>query len=203
MKIVSIALAAAGAAALSGCATTAAPGPVEVTRFVRPELQAQLGSGTIFVENAPGIDASSLEMAPFDAAVAHNLVRLGYSEAPRARAGQIAQVTMEQQVGQPQPSRSPVSVGLGGSTGSYGSGMGLGIGINLGKKKRSNLTTRLSVSIRDAAKGTVLWEGRALFSVSDGSPLAANSAAAATIADALFRDFPGNNGETLQVRVSK
>src|SRR5690606_42017636 len=32
--------------------------------------------------------------------------------------------------------RSPVNVGVGGSTGSYGSGVGLGVGINLGGGSR-------------------------------------------------------------------
>lgn len=203
MKFSHILLVTAAAATLSACATTA-PGPVEVTRFHQPAALAQLGQGTIFVDTAPGQDASSLELAPYKEAVARQLVRLGYREAPRDQAGQIAQVSLDRFTAEPEPKRNPVSVGVGGSTGSYGSGMGLGIGINLGGKKSGpEVATQLAVSIRSAATGEALWEGRGNFAVSNTSPLANSSANAATIAEAMFREFPGNNGETTEVKVSK
>ena len=93
-------------------------------------------------------------------------------------------------------------MGAGGSTGTYGSGVGLGIGINLGGGQREMIGTDLGVMIRDAASTDVIWEGRASISVSDNSDFADSSANASVVADALFREFPGNNGETVEVRVA-
>ena len=197
------ALAALGGLSVAGC-TTGAAGPVEVTRFHQPETLARLGNSTIFIDSAPGLEMSSLELSPYKAAVAKELVRLGYREVPRAEAAQIAQVDLERFTRDAGPQRSPVSVGVGGSTGGYRSGVGLGIGINLGgNKSREETGTALAVSIRDSATGDALWEGRANFSVSAASPLAATAANASIIADALFREFPGNNGETIEITPKK
>ncbi|MDZ4306895.1 DUF4136 domain-containing protein [Allopontixanthobacter sp.] len=202
MRISRIALAAIAAAGLSACTTTPV-GPVEVTRFHQPDTTAQLGRTTVFVESAPDTDVGSLELAPYKDAVARELAELGYRETSREQAAHIAQVSLERFVSEPQPKEGPVSVGVGGSTGSYGSGVGLGVGINLGgNKSAQEIGTRMAVSIRDAASGKALWEGRANFSVGTESPLAAADANAAAIADALFREFPGNSGETVEVKVS-
>jgi len=189
------------ALALAGCATP--PGPVEVTRFVAPESVARLGQGTIFVETMPGTDGDSLAMAPYKAAVARELAALGYVETDRASASQIAQVGVDGYVIGSNGRRSPVSVGVGGRTGGYGSGVGVGIGINLGGGERDRLGTELSVRISEAASGASLWEGRADFSPPEDSPLARGTANAQTVASALFREFPGNNGETIEVKVAE
>ena len=98
----------------------------------------------------------------------------------------------------------PVNVGVGGSTGSYGSGVGVGVGINLGGgKSRERLGTDLAVMIREKDGGKTLWEGRANLEVSPGSPLESASANATAISNALFRGFPGNNGETLDIEVTE
>lgn len=192
------------ALAASGCATTGQVGPAEVTRFIAPDAAARLGQGTVFVESAPGQDGDSLALTPYKAAVARELTRLGYREAPRELASQMAQVRLEQFVaGDDGLRRGPVSVGVGGSTGSFGSGVGLGIGINLGGgRKRDELVTRLGLMIRDKASGATYWEGRAQFSVSPDSPLAASEANAHALAGALLKDFPGANGETVEVPVT-
>ena len=188
------------ALALSACAT--APGPVEVTRFVAPSAAAMLGQGTVFVEAAPGMEGDSLALAPYKAAVAGELKRLGYGETARSGAGQVAQVSLERYAVDPAGRRGPVSVGVGGATGSYGSSVGLGVGINLGGDGRRE-GTLLKVVLRDAATQKVLWEGRADFQVSPKSPLASNPANAQTVAEALFREFPGNSGETIRVKAGQ
>jgi len=196
------ALAASIALALSACTT--APGPVEVTRFIAPDSAAQLASGTVFIDAVPGIKRS-LEDQPYRSAVAQELTALGYSEATREGAGQIAEVSVERYIlDNGQRRRGPVSVGVGGSTGSFGSGVGLGIGINLGDGGSGpKVGTELTVVIRDAESEATLWEGRADFVVSEKSALAQGSANAQTVAKALFREFPGNNGETVSVEVSE
>lgn len=201
MKPLSLALGLAAALALSGCATP--PGPVEVTRFLAPDRVALLGQGEIFIETGPGSQAEGLALAPYKAAVAEELRRLGYAESERANAGQIAQVAVQHYVIGAGGRRNPVSVGVGGSTGSYGSGVGVGIGINLGGGEKDRLGTELSVTIRDKASGDSLWEGRADFQPPENSPLARGQANAQTVASALFREFPGNNGETIEVKVTE
>lgn len=190
---------------LGGCATVPQVSPAEVTRFVAPEAAARLGQGTVFVENAPGVDGDSLALVPYKAAVARELIRLGYRETSRELADQVAQVRLDQSVeGADASRRGPVSVGVGGSTGTFGSGVGLGIGINLGGGgKRERLVTRLGLMIRDKATGATYWEGRAQFSVSPDSPLADNAANAQALAGALLQEFPGANGETVEVKVTQ
>ncbi|MBO6766937.1 MAG: hypothetical protein JJ901_01375 [Erythrobacter sp.] len=201
MKPLPIALGIAAALTLAGCTTP--PGPVEVTRFVAPDRMAQLGQGSIFVETAAGAQADSLALAPYKAAVAEELRRLGYSESDRSGAGQVAEVAVERYVIGSGGRRSPVSVGVGGSTGSYGSGVGVGIGINLGGGRKDRIGTELAVTIRDRAGGQSIWEGRADFQAPENSSLARGEANAQTVASALFREFPGNNGETIEVEVTE
>jgi len=190
------------ATALAACAATPRVSPVEVTRFHAPATLTQLGAGTIFIENAPGEDSDSQDLAPYKSAVAAELAKLGYSETSRSEAGHIAQVRVARYADKPERKRSPVSVGVGGGTGSYGSGVGLGIGINLGGGSREMIGTDLSVMIRDKQSSDVLWEGRSSLSVSDNSQFADSSPNASAIAGALFREFPGNNGETVEVKVA-
>jgi hypothetical protein len=45
----------------------------------------------------------------------------------------------------------------------------------------------------------VLWEGRANFTVRATSPLADTALGAPKLAEALFKGFPGQSGETIQV----
>lgn len=184
-------------AALGGC--VAPTGPVEVTRFHLPDT-AML-RGTIAVEAAPGTDPSGLELRAFTAAVGRELQRVGYRELPGAGAGaQVAEVRLDRRTYRPDRNRSPVSVGLGGATGSYGSGVGVGLGLDLSGPPPAVTETRLGVMIRDRASKSVLWEGRAAFTVRADSPLANSQLGAAQMAKALFAGFPGNSGETILVK---
>ncbi len=197
MKFMKIAALSAGLALLSGCATPV--GPIQVTRFHTGEV-SQLGKGKIAVEPAPGSDPNSLEWQTYRGAVLHELQRIGYDEAAPGSGAQVAQIRLTRTTLQPQGGSSPASVGMGGSTGSYGSGVGLGVGINLSPKPKAQVDTELAVSIRERASGKVLWEGRAEFTVGSGSPLAATALAAPKMAAALFLNFPGNSGETIEVK---
>ena len=188
--------------ALAACATARPAGPIEVTRFVDTESRAQLGNARLFVETAPGSPEDGLALAPYKQAVARELARYGYAEEARVSAGQTASVSVERATIDERGRRGPVSVGAGGSTGSYGGGVGLGIGFNLGGGgSGERVVTRMEVRIRDQASGTVLWEGRARLDAPAKSPLAQSEPAAAALADALFRGFPGNNGETIEVEI--
>ena len=188
-----------GLAALSGC--VAPTGPVEVTRFHAPEAQAA-ARGLIRIEAAPGQDAQSIEFRSYAGAIARELTRLGYTEAIAGSAApsQVAVLAIDRRAFQPQRTRSPVSVGAGGSTGSYGSGVGLGLAIDLSGPPPEQVVTEMRVAIRDAVSGRAVWEGRASFTVRTASPLAQTSLGAAKMAEALFKDFPGQSGETILVK---
>ena len=96
--------------------------------------------------------------------------------------------------------RSPVTVGVGGGTGSYGSGVGLGVGFGLGGGgSREMIGTLMEVRIKRRSDGTVFWEGRAATEARADSPMAQPAAAVEKLADALFRDFPGESGRTIRV----
>ena len=188
--------------ALAACSTTRPAGPIEVTRFVDADARAKLGNARLFVEKAPGSPEQGLALTPFKAAVARELAAYGYAESARGSAGQTASISVERSMIDSDGRRGPVSVGAGGSTGSYGGGVGLGIGINLGGGSDKRVVTRMEVRLRDASSGEVLWEGRARLDAPAKSPLAQGEPAADALAEALFRGFPGKNGETIEVEVN-
>ena len=196
-----LALVSLGLLSLGGLSACVAPvGPVEVTRFHVADT-APLGRGAITVEPAAQVDGTSLEYRTYAAAVARQLVLLGYAEQPAGTASpQIALVRVERSTIAPQPTGGPVSVGVGGGTGSFGSGLGVGIGVNLSGPSPEQTATELSVTIRDRASGSALWEGRARFVVRSDSPMAQTSLGAAKLAEALFKGFPGVSGQTIEVR---
>jgi hypothetical protein len=182
---------------LAGC--VAPIGPVEVTRFHVPNVP--LARGTVQVEPAPGEDGSSIEFRTYAAAVARELTRVGYGEAlPGGPASNhVAVLAIDRQTMIPERRRSPVSVGVGGGTGSFGSGLGVGLGINLAGSPPEQVGTEMSVTIRDRATGQSVWEGRATFAVRADAPQAQTAIGAAKMAQALFKGFPGESGETIVV----
>lgn len=197
MKRRSLAVLALTGLALAGCVTPV--GPVQVTRFHADDVSA-LGKGAIAVEPAPGSDGNSIEWQTYRAAVMRQLIRVGYAEAAPGGGGQVALLSVSRSTFRPDGGSGPVTVGVGGSTGSYGSGVGVGVGFNLSPKPKEQVATDLSVSIRDRVKGVTLWEGRASFTVAASSPLAGTALAAPKMSEALFLNFPGQSGETIEVR---
>jgi hypothetical protein len=200
MRHLSVALPFAAALALGGCAT-AVP-PVEVTRFHNNAVAGWTPGTRYTVDSEPLGDAAamadtatpSLEWDSYRRAVERQLQLQGLARAPlKVRIG--FDRAIDESVGK----RAPVSVGVGGSTGSYGSGVGLGVGINLGGGSRRMVDLQLSVRIDDAATGQALWEGRALTAVPVKAPANQPSLAAAKLAEALFKDFPGESGRTISV----
>jgi hypothetical protein len=196
----------AAALALGGCAT-AVP-PVEVTRF--HSNAPAWPTGTRYqVEIAPLGDASqmvgstqpSLEWNTYRLAVERQLQLQGYAAAPEGAAAPIKlRIGFDRSQRATAGKRSPVSVGVGGSTGGYGSGVGLGIGLNLGGGGSGALQDlSLFVRLDDSATGQAIWEGRAITPVSSKAPAAQPSLAAAKLAEALFKDFPGQSGQTITV----
>lgn len=187
-------------AALALTACVAPVGPVEVTRFHQPDAAQLLAKGTIAVEPAAGMDPASLEIQTYQRAVARELVALGYDEAAAGEGDHVALVRIRRNVFRPEREHGPVSVGAGAGTGSHGSGVGVGIGLDLSGRPGEQVNTELGVMIRERSSGRTLWEGRANFTVSASSPMAQTQLGAAKVAGALFQGFPGNDGETVEVR---
>ena len=150
-------------------------------------------------DDGPG---HSIEYASYSAALLRELQRVGFTEAhdDSENSDYVARYTLERAVLTAGGARSPVSVGVGGSTGSYGSGVGLGIGINLSGPPKDKIVTDLSVRIAKRIDGNVVWEGRASIEAKEGSPASQPGLAAAKLAEALFKDFPGESGTTIRVK---
>jgi Domain of unknown function (DUF4136) len=183
-------------ASLSACVVPT--GPVEVTRFNRAAEGVVYGSGSYSVEVAGDSAAGQgLAASPYLAAVAREMQRVGYA-GKVGGADVTAQVRASSVTIEPER-RSPVSVGVGGSTGSYGSGVGLGVGIDLSGGPKAQVETTLDVRIVRRADNLVIWEGKAVQSAKAGSPAAQPGIAASKLAAALFQGFPGVSGETIRV----
>jgi len=194
-----ICLLAAPSLLLSGC--VAPVGPVQVTRFHVPEAETA-ARGTVRVVAAPGQDSQSIEFRSYAGAVERELTRLGFTAAPpgATKSQTVAELAIDRRVFQPERARPPVTVGGGAGTGTYGSGVGLGIGIDLSGKPDEQVVTEMRVALRDSTTGRSLWEGRANFTVSAKSPMAQTSLGAAKMTEALFKDWPGRSGETIEVK---
>ncbi len=202
MKLhLTVALLSAVALTLGGCAT-AVP-PVEVTRFHNAVPGWALGTRYAIATapvDGPGAGMPSIEWNSYRTAVDQQLQRQGLVAAGSGeRAPLLVRIDFDRSERVNGGGRSPVSVGVGGGTGGYGSGVGLGVGFSFGGGPRRIYDIGLSVRIDDAATGNALWEGRALAAVPAKAPAAQPSLAAAKLAEALFKDFPGESGRTISV----
>jgi len=187
--------AALSALLLASCATSTPP--VEVTRFHENDVARQ---GSIVVVPADPAAASSLEFRTVANAVAASLTRTGFAVRDAGPSDYEAVVAIDRQTFQPDDRRSPVNVGVGGSTGSYGSGLGVGIGIDLSGPPKPIVATRMRVQLRRGGAQSFFWEGRAEMAAKSTAPAAQPGIAAGRLADAMFRDYPGQSGETITVK---
>lgn len=186
-------------ASLAACASNPASRGVEVTRFHLG--QQPIARGQIAIEPIEPAEAGTIEFRTYAEPVARQLARLGWPVvATIGQSEQVATVHVERGAsGGGEGGRSPVSVGVGGSTGSYGSGVGLGLGIGLGGGRCDTIATSMEVRIKRRSDGTVFWEGRGITEACVGSPEAQPAVASEKLAEALFRDFPGESGRTIRV----
>ena len=171
------------AASLAGCASLTAGGGggggVDVTRT---HLGQTLARAQIAVEPVNAADANTPEFRSFAAAVERQLVRHGYTLAPnRAESEQIARVDVRQ-----------------GSRAALTSGWPAGLA--RGSTEANVVATLLEVRIQRRSDGTVFWQGRAVTEAPANSPNAQRTVAIERLAEALFRDFPGESGRTIRVR---
>lgn len=165
--------------------------PVEVTRFaVRPTIAPGSAVPTV-------VAPESLEQHSNQDAVGRALSRIGFGPADPANAQYTYTADVTRETRAPTRRRSPITIGIGGGTGGYGGGVGLGGSFGLGGRRTSPaVITRLSVQLRDRITQAVVWEGRATTTDERDQPVATVD----RLADALFKDFPGDSGRTIKVR---
>ena len=180
MKRLSTGIALIAALALSGCQTTGGGGRtadgVDVTRTHLGQIIAR---AQIAVEPANASDANSPEFQAFSDAVERHLARHGYTiAANRAASEQIARVSVQQ-----------------GTRAALTTGWPAGIG--RGSTRADIVTTLLDVRIQRRSDGTTFWQGRA---VADAPTATPRIQVVERLANALFRDFPGESGRTIRIR---
>jgi hypothetical protein len=179
------------AATLAACATGGprqrpVTGGVEVGRF---HLGEPVARAQIAIEPFDRADANRPEFPAYVAAVGKQLSRLGWTVVPTSsQTEQIALIDLEQ------GSREAIAALTAAR-------IGRGVSATVPSGTSANVTaTLLEVAIRRRSDGTVFWEGRAVSEARTGSPEAGRVAAAERLAEALFRDFPGESGRIIRVK---
>lgn len=180
------------AACLAACTTSgggeraARGGGIEVGRF---HLGQPVAHAQIAIEPFDRADANRPEFAAYSGAVARQLGRLGWTVVTTpGQSEQIALVAVQQGSREAIAARSAARIGRGvGGLPAAGSSAGV-------------TATLLEVAIRRRSDGTVFWEGRAVGEARTGTPQAGASAQVDRLAEALFRDFPGESGRIIRVK---
>ncbi|HEX8621054.1 MAG TPA: DUF4136 domain-containing protein [Allosphingosinicella sp.] len=179
-------LAASLAACAGGGGQRAGGGGLEVARF---HLGDPVARAQIAVEPFDKADANRPEFPAYAAAVGRQLSRLGWTVVPTTTGSeQIALIDLEQGSREAIAALSAARIGRGVS-GSPPAGASADVTASL-----------LEVAIRRRSDGTVFWEGRAVGEARTGSPEAARTAVVERLAEALFRDFPGESGRTIRLK---
>src|SRR5688572_28922903 len=175
------------AACASGGPKRAPAGPgVDVARFHLGETVAR---AQIAIEPFDKADGNRPEFLAYAAAVGRQLNRLGWTVVPTTTGSE-----QDDPIDLRQGSRealAPLSA----------TRIGRGLSATPPSEPSANVTASLlEVAIRRRSDGTVFWEGRAVGEAPTGSPEAARTAVVERLAEALFRDFPGESGRTIRVR---
>ena len=179
-------LAASLAACAGGGGKRPAGGGLEVARF---HLGDPVARAQIAVEPFDKADANRPEFPAYAAAVGRQLSRLGWTVVPTTTGSeQIALIDLEQGSREAVAALSAARIGRGVSP-SLAGGTSPDVTASL-----------LEVAIRRRSDGTVFWEGRAVGEARTGSPEAARTAVVERLAEALFRDFPGESGRTIRLK---
>lgn len=187
LRNAALGLALALAACASGGPKRGPDGPgIDVARFHLGETVAR---AQIAIEPFDKADGNRPEFPAYAAAVGRQLTRLGWTVVPTTTGSeQIALIDLEQ------GSREAVAALTAAR-------IGRGLSATVPSGTSANVTASLlEVAIRRRSDGTVFWEGRAVGEARTGAPEAARTAVVERLAEALFRDFPGESGRTIRVR---
>ncbi len=196
MRRFASALLLASSLALAACSTTPT---ANVLRFHQGQPMAR---GAVYIRPADPAMANSLEFQTQASAVGAELRRNGFEPVTNPAVAQftaVVDVRTTERVGPPR--QSNVSVGIGGGFTRGNVGMGGSVQLPVGATPPPNVetTTTLSVTLLQNPGTQAVWEGRASLDTAAngqrGTPLTP------ILAQALFRDFPGPSGQTVQVPI--
>lgn len=190
-------LSAAALAAMLALAACTTPPSAQVARF---HTGQPIARGTIAITPADAEFGTTLEFRAQADAVGRELARQGFVIVPDAAHAQYVAVVEIHAIGRAGPPREPkLRIGLGGGFGSGNVGVGSSVSVPVGGQPQGTTltSTTLSVAIRDRSSNQTLWEGRATAESTNGG----GTANVTPLASALFRDFPGNSGQTVKVRL--
>ncbi|WP_193743307.1 DUF4136 domain-containing protein [Sandarakinorhabdus sp. AAP62] len=171
---------------------------VELARFhiLAPPAPSLAGS-SIMVEPADPAAVSSLQFGALAAAANAELARAGFKlMAAGQPADHVARISLTG-TSEVVRKRSPISIGVGGSTGGWNGGVGGGVSFPIGGGTRMVTAAQLTMQIRRVRDNSVLWEGRA----SAIAPGPDALSAAPVLLQALLKGFPGGNGQSETVKV--
>lgn len=185
-----------------GCTTTAANRAVDVTRF---HLNQPVDRGSFQVEPLTTNIVVSPEFQTYANAVSREMEKMGFRATQATGSDYIVAVSFVRASRGFVEKRPPVSIGLGaGSGGGFGRrgglGLGGGVGFGLGGGQREVVGSELAVQIRRRGDGTTIWEGRAVTDALEQTPGAQPIFQADRLANAMFRNFPGESGITTTVK---
>jgi len=175
--------------ALSACSSNTY---ADVVRF---HTNQPINRGALFIQPADAATANSLEFRTHAESVAVEMRRLGFQTVPDAGQAQyIATLDITQTDG--------ATVTRPGTT----VGVPIGptvIATPVGRSPRSTTerTSTVAVQIMRQSDNVKIWEGRASKTANVGTQEATLTWAVPALAGALFRDFPGTPGATVQVRL--
>lgn len=178
------------AATLGACSSTGSRGALSQggMEVARSHLGQPVARTQIAIEAFDAADRNRPEFASFVAAVGRQLTRLGWTVVPAGGTEQVAMIDVEQGSREAITALSAARIGRGIAPGAAeGSSAGV-------------VATLLEVAIRRRSDGSVFWEGRAVGEARTGSAGASRMTAVDKLAEALFRDFPGESGRTIRVR---
>lgn len=202
-KAFGIGLLALVAVSATGCTTTAnRPRPVDVTRF---HLNQPIPPASFTLEPLSTNATISPEFENYGNAVGRELEKLGFRRAGTQPSDLIVAVGFTRATRGFVEKRPPVSIGIGAGGGGGGwrrggVGLGGGVGFGIGGGQREVVGTELMVQIRRRSDGTTIWESRAQTDSLESTPGAQPVFAADRMANAMFRNFPGESGITTTVK---
>lgn len=185
----------------AGCTTTGRNPGVDVTRF---HLNQPVNRGTFAIEPLSTNTTVSPEFQTYANAVGREMEKLGFRATQASPSDYIVAVSFVRASRGFVEKRPPVSIGLGAGGGNFGRGGGLGLGgglgFGLGGGQREVVGSELAVQIRRRADATTIWEGRAVTDALEQTPGAQPVFQADRLANAMFRNFPGESGITTTVK---
>ena len=157
--------------------------------MARFHLGEPVARAQIAIEPFDRADSNNPGYQAYAAAVERHLARLGWTVVRTV--GQSEQVAL---IDVTQGSREAIAAQTSARI-----GRGLAP-TNPGGSSAGIVATLLEVGIKRRSDGTVFWEGRAVDEARTNTPEAARTAAVERLAEALFRDFPGESGRTIRVK---